>query len=479
MTYTLNRLEDTRAENAPQPGLDVIAARAADRPVAPPAHLPATVPALKQHRFIESSVYPGLETNIHETVLEYSQEPIPDIRSEISIQRHGKDTPFRPYRAIKSWIEKMMDRNSGNASISYSTTVELVEKDETTNTWTLSLRRPIEGKDEDYWWTETFDAVVVASGHYFVPWIPSIPGLPDFAASAPGAVIHSKAYRDKDSYRGKRIVVVGASISGADIAFALAGIVAPPLTAVVRGKYNVFFGDYAFQHPSIVRRPSIAKVETSGSKATVYFEDGTSLDSVDHIIFGTGYSWTLPFLPQVEVKNNHPVGLYQHVFWQSDPTLCFVGAVQAGFTFKIFEWQAVLTARFLAGRCALPPLSKQIEWTEERKAITGDGPGFAALFDNDPSNVVDHFEELRRLAGEPVQLEDGREVGRRLPEFQQSWMDAYYEGHALRIQMWKNGTEAARRELEARSVPLPAPVRLDEKVADEKRARVQVIETFA
>lgn len=444
-------------------------------------------------------MYPGLETNIHETVLEFSQEPIPDIRSEISIQRHGKDTPFRPYRAIKTWVETMMEKNTRQASVSYNTTVELVEKDNSTNTWVVTLRKPVDGKDEDYWWKETFDAVVVANGHYFVPWIPSITGLAEFAATSPDAVIHSKAYRNKELYRGKRVVVVGASISGADLAFALAPIVAAPLTAVVRGKYNIFFGDHAFHHPAIVRRPTITKIETTGKQATVYFEDGTSLEGVDHIIFGTGYTWTLPFLPCVEIKNNHPVGLYQHVFWQNDPTLCFVGAVQAGFTFKIFEYQAVCCARFLAslgknGKCVLPPVEKQIQWTEDRKQITGDGPGFAALFDNDPSNVVDHFEDMRRLAGEPTKLDDGREVGRRyvsmqftvifnltltptrLPEFQQSWMDAYYEGHNLRIQMWKNGNEAARKELEAKSVPLPSPEYINKKVADETVVEVPAVE---
>jgi hypothetical protein len=43
--------------------------------------------------------------------------------------------------------------------------------------------------------------------------------------------------------------------------------------------------------------------------------------------------------------------------------------------------------------------------------------------------------------------EDGKEIGRRLPKFQQPWMDAYNEGHARRIQMWKNGNAAATERL--------------------------------
>lgn len=269
--------------------------------------------------------------------MEFSREPIPTIRSGISVQRHGADTPFRPFTVIKSWVKGMVDRDDYNLLVSYNTTVELVQKDEESNTWILTLRKPIEGTNEDYWWTETFDAVLVATGHYTVPYIPAIPGLAEFAELYPGAVKHSKAFRDRESYRGKNVVVVGASISGADIAFSLAGIAAAPLTAVIRGNYHVFFKDYAFQHPNIVRRPSIIRIETDNGKRTVVFEDETTLQDVDSILFGTGYSWTLPFLPQVEVKNNRVPGLYQHIFWQKDPTLCFVGAVSLSAYFGIGE----------------------------------------------------------------------------------------------------------------------------------------------
>ena len=55
-------------------------------------------------------------------------------------------------------------------------------------------------------------------------------------------------------------------------------------------------------------------------------------------------------------------------------------------------------------------------------------------------------------------------------------MDAYYQGHNMRIQMWKNGNEAARKELEAKSVPLPSPESMNEKVADESIIEVAAID---
>lgn len=160
----------------------------------------------------------------------------------------------------------------------------------------------------------------------------------------------------------------------------------------------------------------------------MHFVDGSSVPDVDYIIFGTGYSWTLPFLPNVPVRNNRVPDLYQHVVWQHDPTLLFVGAVGAGLTFKIFEWQAVYAARLLAGRGTLPSLEDMRRWETERIKVRGDGPKFTLVF----PDFEDYFEELRRLAGEG----DG-EAGRKLPKFKREWYRAFMDGHELRKDMWR------------------------------------------
>ncbi len=130
------------------------------------------------------------------------------------------------------------------------------------------------------------------------------------------------------------VIVVGASISGPDIAYALADVAETPLNCVVRGKYHPYFFDFAFQHPNILRQPPITHIVSNRDtdERTVFFEDGTKLENVDHIIFGTGYSWTMPFFPELAatIRNNRLPNLYQHIFWREDPTLCFVGAVAAG-----------------------------------------------------------------------------------------------------------------------------------------------------
>ena len=107
----------------------------------------------------------------------------------------------------------------------------------------------------------------------------------------------------------------------------LTGFVESPVHAVVRGRYHPYFGDWAFQNPHIKRHAPISFFSTERGDRTVAFEDGTSLTDVDHVILGTGHSWTLPFLPDMEIRYNRVPGLYQHIFRREDPTLVFVGAV--------------------------------------------------------------------------------------------------------------------------------------------------------
>lgn len=229
-------------------------------------------------------------------------------------------------------------------------------------------------------------------------------------------------------------------MSAADIAYDLIGVAKGPVYAVVLGhKANGYFGDVAFKHPGIVEKPSVSHITTANGDRAVHFVDGTSVPNVDELIFGTGYSWTLPFLPQVEVRNNRVPGLYQHVAYQNDPTLLFVGAVAAGLTFRVFEWQAVLAARILAGRVNLPPLEEQQKWERERVVKRGDGVPFTLVF----PDFEDYFETLRELAGEP---EDG-EPGRRLPPFDRKWLEVFMAGHEMRKKWWKEQNEIARRAL--------------------------------
>ncbi|CAM6129754.1 unnamed protein product [Calypogeia fissa] len=75
-----------------------------------------------------------------------------------------------------------------------------------------------------------FDFVVFASGFLGNPYTPSIPGLDAFA----GDVMHSSEYRNPERIRDKRVVVVGASSSAAELAGEIAAYAAQVVNVVCR-----------------------------------------------------------------------------------------------------------------------------------------------------------------------------------------------------------------------------------------------------
>lgn len=122
------------------------------------------------------------------------------------------------------------------------------------------------------------------------------------------------------------MITIGASVSATDICRQIAAVAKSPVYASIREPHRVY-GVVPFEHPQIAIKPTISHVSTSPNSRTVYFSDGTKVDNVDHIIFGTGYDFSLPFLPQIKIANRRILGTYQHVFMQDDPTLSFVGGV--------------------------------------------------------------------------------------------------------------------------------------------------------
>ncbi|KAK7523008.1 uncharacterized protein IWZ02DRAFT_260202 [Phyllosticta citriasiana] len=442
--------------------LPLLASRTADPPLPTiPSRLPAQTSKSSVPRYSESTVYPYLETNVDAVPMEFTQEPFPTQLSEWAKTVYGEDAPWRHWTIVLDYVRSLVERNGYQDLISYNTTLEKAEKVAREGgdgeEWKLTLRK--DGEKTDYWWEERFDAMVVASGHYSVPYIPFVPGLSEFAKAWPGSVIHSKHFRGRDAYKGRKVVVVGASVSAADIAYDLTTTAQTPIHAVVVGhSFNGYFGGEAFNHPLIARVPSITRIEPQ--TRTVFFEDGSSTSGVDNIVFGTGYTWTLPFFQQPSTspngpkkpvptpRNNRIPNLYLHTIYTPDPSIVFVGAVNAGLTFKIFEYQAVLAARLLAGRVKkLSSVQEQLQWEKDRIAQRGDGPKFSLVF----PDFKEYMETIRELAGPPTA--DGK--GRSLPPFDQVWFDKFMAGHERRKDMWRRFNAKAREALEAKAAEKP------------------------
>lgn len=197
---------------------------------------------------------------------------------------------------------------------------------------------------EDATYTEEFDYVVVASGHFSTPNVPSFEGLEAFN----GRVLHAHDFRDALEFKDKDILIIGTSYSAEDIASQCYKYGAKTITCSHRT------APMGFHWPDNIEEvPLLSRVD----KDTCYFKDGSSRD-VDAIIMCTGYLHHFPFLPddlRLQTGNRlWPLGLYKGVFWEANPKLMYLGMQDQFYTFNMFDAQAWYARDSILGRIVLP-----------------------------------------------------------------------------------------------------------------------------
>lgn len=79
--------------------------------------------------------------------------------------------PFVPHNVPKQYIESYFSAHRTDQYLVVGTTVEDVSRLSSGDGWKLTLRSHDVVDKVDHWWTETFDAVVFANGHYSVPYV--------------------------------------------------------------------------------------------------------------------------------------------------------------------------------------------------------------------------------------------------------------------------------------------------------------------
>jgi dimethylaniline monooxygenase (N-oxide forming) len=293
---------------------------------------------------------------------------------------------------------------------------------------------------------ETFDAVLVATGHLNAPL-----NVPEYENAFTGHYIHSSAYRTAATYADKRVCVIGTGNSGLDIAsdvcrnarqtvlVARSGTLIYPKVvfgypfadvmpklrkwwipdraraAITKGLIYLAHGDITRlgfpaparrTHPSMsesivmdieynrVRvKPNIKSIE--GQR--VNFVDG-STEEFDAMIAATGYKVDLPFLsPDIlPVKGNH-VDLYKRVFVPGWPNLCFIGMLNPLATLnRIFEEQSALVVQYLNGKVTLPSVQMMKADIDHKARVS------AAIYSESPRHELEepdfhYVREIRAL----------------------------------------------------------------------------------
>ncbi|OWF53840.1 Flavin-containing monooxygenase FMO GS-OX3 [Mizuhopecten yessoensis] len=264
-----------------------------------------------------------------------------------------KRDSYLHHKQMFDYIEQFTDFHEMKTYIKFNTVttnIRPVKGDNNQINWNVTY---CERHSPDVTETEIFDGVIVCNGHYAKGIIPDIEGINHFT----GDVIHSKEYRRPDVYKGKRVLIIGASFSGMDISF-----------DVAKTAKQVYMSHrheaYKTELPSnVLQRLNVRQI-AEGNK--VVFKDGSEAN-IDSIILCTGYSYDFPFLADdvMQVRNERLTPLYKHLVHIKYPNLLFVGIPKCVSYFIQAHEQARAAVAILEGHIQLPSEQEMLKDAEE------------------------------------------------------------------------------------------------------------------
>ncbi|NXX51639.1 FMO4 monooxygenase, partial [Tricholaema leucomelas] len=303
-----------------------------------------------------------------------------------------------------------------------------------------------------------FDAVMVCTGHFQEPYFPlaSFPGINN---RFKGQYLHSQEYKDVEAFRGKRVLVVGIGNTGGDLAVELSRVAAKvylstrsstwvfsrvsdhgfPLDMVHTTRFNHFLDQLLpsslmkrikfrkfnswFNHANyglastkssnfkiivndelpfcllsgtVVLKPKVKEF----TESSAVFEDGTTEDDIDVVLFATGYIFTFPFLEEsVHSLFDDNRSLYKRIFppQLEKPTLAIIGLVQlTGSVMVGSEMQARWVTGIFAGWNKLPPTSTMMTDVLKKKPPVKRHPSER---ENLKMSFIGYVDEIASCAG--------------------------------------------------------------------------------
>jgi Flavin-binding monooxygenase-like len=330
-----------------------------------------------------SAAYASLRTNVSRSRMQYP-----------SFAMRTSYGDFPNHRGMAAYLGAYADAYGLRDSIRFRTRVERLEP-AAGGTWRVTLD---DGSRRSY------GAVVVATGLFWSPRVPTYPG------SFEGTVSHAHEYRAPEPYAGRRVLVVGAGQSAAEIAVEVSTVAERTLMSVRRGVHviprwigrrpydaadvaplnrmpwrllNLIYGlrvrralgarpeswplpahrplegipivssDLlpAVRRGAVVVKPAIDRL--SGS--SVHFMDGSD-ERIDRIVYATGYRISFPFMSSSLLSaNGRDLPLYRRIAPPELRGLYFAGFVDApGGLLPVVETQGRWIAAAITGQLRLP-----------------------------------------------------------------------------------------------------------------------------
>jgi hypothetical protein len=330
-----------------------------------------------------SAAYASLRTNVSRARMQYPSFSMPEAYGD-----------FPHHSEMAAYLDAYADEFALRDSISFRTTVDRIEW-AADRSWNIMLD---DGSRRSY------DAVVVATGLFWSP------RLPDYPGSFDGMESHAHEYRTPEPFAGRRVLVVGAGQSAAEIAVEVSTVAELTCMSVRAGVHviprwigrrpydaadiaplnrlpwrllNRIYGLRVARalgpcpaswplpaHPpvegipivssallpavrrgDVVVKPAIDRFDGN----SVRFVDGSE-ERVDRIVYATGYRISLPYLSSSLLSaEEREFPLYRRIVPPEARGLYFAGFVDApGGLLPVVEAQGQWIAAVLTGGLRLP-----------------------------------------------------------------------------------------------------------------------------
>ena len=262
--------------------------------------------------------------------------------ADYSFEEHfGRQIASYPPRAVLfDYIEGRVAKADVRKWIRFSTVVRWINYDAESEQFTVTVH----DHAADSCYSEEFDHVVVASGHFSTPNVPHYEGFETFN----GRILHAHDFRDAREFTDKDILILGTSYSAEDIGSQCWKYGCKSVTVAHRTAPMGF--DWPDNWEEV---PALLRVDGK----TAHFKDGSQKD-IDAIILCTGYKHHFPFLPDdlrlKTVNRLAAADLYKGVVWAHNPKLFYLGMQDQWFTFNMFDAQAWWVRDVVMGKIDVP-----------------------------------------------------------------------------------------------------------------------------
>lgn len=282
---------------------------------------------------IHNSMYRQLWSNGSKEGLEFS---------DYSFDEHfGRPIPsYPPRQVLLDYIEGRAKKTPGiRDKIRFNTVVRMVEEMDDGK-----FKIVVEDLTKSQVYSQEFDYVVVATGHFSVPNVPHYPGFETF----PGRILHAHDFRNALEFKDENLLIMGTSYSAEDIGSQCWKYGCRSITFVHRT------APMGYDWPDNIQEVhGLVKMEGN----TAFFQDGTSKE-VDGIILCTGYNHHFPFMSSNLTLSCPNVlatpMLYKGVAFVNNPNVFYLGMQDQWYTFTMFDAQAYWTRDVILGRIVIP-----------------------------------------------------------------------------------------------------------------------------